>query len=378
MRRLAVIAVALTAPASAAAVGAQEERPALSCYDKHVPARVDGTPGNDVLASDAAVAQRVRGFGGEDLLTAAGPGDCLQGGRGADRLVAAPEGSLLRGGHGDDRLAGVDGPDELRGDQGRDVLDGGAGDDDLDGALVSEIFARGTYMQDVPYEQERDVLRGGTGNDELLAAYLDVADGGPGDDRVLSDAWPARLAGGEGDDYISSAGADVIDAGPGDDAIMALDESSNSRYDPPQPIDCGAGQDAVEADLTDELSGCERVRVERPATRLRVRPRRAGPRTVFRVTFRAPATMKGVGRRFLALDANARTRRCSRRGRRVAATRKGALVSVTLAPPRRGWCPGRLPLVLYETGRRPGEDYVESFALAIARVRVAAVTSPAG
>ncbi len=371
MRLLPATAAAFLGVVALAVAGQDPDEPALSCIAKEVPARIDGTPGADVLASDPAVIQRVRGFGGNDTLTAAGPRDCLHGGAGDDRLVAAPEGSLLRGGHETDRLVGGDGKDELRGDQGKDVLEGGAGDDDLDGALVSHIVVRGTHLSGVPYEQEPDVLLGGAGNDQILAAFGDIADGGPGDDEILDHGWARRLAGGDGNDRIMAIGSDAIDAGAGDDRIVAQDESANARKDGMQTIDCGPGRDRVEANFTDELRGCESVKLLSPGARLSVRPRRGGRRTTFRLSFRAPRTDTEFGRRFLAVDGRAPSLRCSHRGRRVAAPRPRTRVRVTLAPPRRGWCDGPLSLILFETGRRPGEDFDESYSVAIARVRIA-------
>lgn len=365
-RALLLLVAAAAAPV---AYAQEEEPPPRSCEARDVPSHVDGTPGPDVLTSDPAVVQRVRGFGGDDVLTGGGPYDCLQGGEGNDRVTAAPEGSRLRGGHGADRLTGGPGEDDLRGDQGRDVLEGGAGDDVVDGILVSHIVVRGHHLSGVPYDKERDVLRGGEGNDTLLGGFRDLIDGGPGDDKVWDDGWARRLAGGDGNDEVVSSGADAIDAGPGDDDIRAVDESATARTEEMQEVDCGPGHDRVEANFADELTGCEAVRLDRPAAELSVRPRRGGRRTVFRVSFRAPWTRTGRHGRFYAVDGRAARWACGRRGRRFTA-RRGERLAVTLRPPRRGWCPGKLSVMLFETRAGFG-GIAESYSAGIARVRIA-------
>ena len=61
-----------------------------------------GTPGNDVLVSDAS-AQSVCGLGGNDRLTGLGGDDVLVGGAGDDILHGEGGGDILRGGAGNAR-----------------------------------------------------------------------------------------------------------------------------------------------------------------------------------------------------------------------------------------------------------------------------------
>lgn len=118
---------------------------------------------------------------------------------------------------GGDRMLGLDGNDVLRGAAGDDCIIGGRGNDQLYGELGA------------------DVLEGGPGNDLL--------DGGRGNDR---------LAGGAGNDLLrAGTGTNQLSAGSGDDRVSAR----NGRR---ERINCGSGKDAVRADRTDDLTGCER------------------------------------------------------------------------------------------------------------------------
>src|SRR5207249_5149635 len=96
-----------------------------------------GTPGNDVLVSDAS-AQSVCGLGGNDRLTGLGGDDVLVGGAGDDILHGEGGGDILRGGAGNDQLYGQSGDDGLWGGEGNDGLFGGPGFDQLDGGAGTD------------------------------------------------------------------------------------------------------------------------------------------------------------------------------------------------------------------------------------------------
>lgn len=96
-----------------------------------------GTPGNDVLRSDAS-GQSLCGLGGDDVLIGLKGDDVLVGGAGADILHAQAGHDFLRGGSGDDLLHGQSGDDVLWGGDGDDRLFGGSGFDQLDGGAGTD------------------------------------------------------------------------------------------------------------------------------------------------------------------------------------------------------------------------------------------------
>lgn len=88
-------------------------------------------------------------------------------------------------------------------------------------------------------------------------------DGGPDNDTLVGTENGDRISGGAGDDFINALGGDdvvgggpgydVIDAGEGDDFILARDDAVDS-------IDCGAGNDTVEVDRSEDgVFDCETV-----------------------------------------------------------------------------------------------------------------------
>jgi RTX calcium-binding nonapeptide repeat (4 copies) len=78
---------------------------------------------------------------------------------------------------------------------------------------------------------------------------VDVADG---HDRVSAGiAVASKLLGGPGDDtLVGGSGADTFLGGDGNDVVA-------SRDGVPESVDCGPGQDTVDADPSDTVTGCE-------------------------------------------------------------------------------------------------------------------------
>jgi Ca2+-binding RTX toxin-like protein len=104
-------------------------------------------------------------------------------------------------------------------------------------------------------------IRASTGDDVVTAdgGRIEVY-GGPGRDRIRTGSFGDRVIGGRG--------ADSIDTGAGNDEVHARDGTRDR-------VRCGAGQDAVEADEIDLLSGCEEITSggplpRRPAARARI------------------------------------------------------------------------------------------------------------
>ena len=106
-----------------------------------------------------------------------------------------------------------------------------------------------------------ELIRAGAGNDRVLGGGgPDCLEGQAGNDVLLGQAGSDRLVGGPGADrLVGGAGQNSVSGGRGNDRVNA----ANGVRD---RVDCGRGRDAVTADRTDRLRGCERVR--------RVRPRR--------------------------------------------------------------------------------------------------------
>ncbi|HWI07565.1 MAG TPA: MopE-related protein [Solirubrobacteraceae bacterium] len=240
--------------------------------------------GSDVAAS-ASPSVTLRGEGGNDALSGAGP---LYGGPGSDvlkptvlgqpadgdagdvdrlsfDLVASGLGltksattvdvaggvsktgiEVLEGSRGDDVIAGSaaadalfggEGNDTLRGGGGGDLLDGGPGDNLVDyvsSALAVNVdLASGTATVGGVADTLASFRRvaTGAGNDVLTGTTADeVFDAGPGNDRIDAGAGSDILHGGDGDDVLRGGhGSDpLIDGGPGRDTAT-YDERTASE-----------------------------------------------------------------------------------------------------------------------------------------------------
>jgi Ca2+-binding RTX toxin-like protein len=135
----------------------------------------------------------------------------------AKTITGTKKGEVLKGTKRADRISGRGGDDLIKGKRGRDLLRGNGGNDTLRGA------------------KGKDRLKGGRGADRIL--------GGPGRDRI---------AGGSGSNQLNMV--DGVEQGsPGDDLIKA-------RNGEPDEIDCGAGNDRVIVDRTEDgVFNCEQV-----------------------------------------------------------------------------------------------------------------------
>ena len=204
----------------------------------------------DAVATDAAVAT----VGTQVRVTDAGTGAAwafassavrsveFRGGAGADRFSAAGFGKPVRadGGVGNDTLLGGYGNDALTGGAGSDSLVGGAGNDAYlfapastpETDTVVELPAGGTDRIDfaaltsaapvtvnlasatLATHANRTVRVGGGG----VAADIEHAAGGAGNDRLAGNAAANSLAGNSGDDILDGgAGNDTLSGGDGND-----------------------------------------------------------------------------------------------------------------------------------------------------------------
>ena len=123
---------------------------------------------DDIIRGVDENTNKLRGRGGDDLITGADRFDYLFGNRGSD---------TLNGGKGNDVLEGKQGPDELNGGSGNDVLYGGRASDTLTGGTGEDIFVLSkkedlitdfdvtqdaigiVYALDLTFHQEGDNLR---------------------------------------------------------------------------------------------------------------------------------------------------------------------------------------------------------------------------
>jgi len=222
-----------------------------------------------------------------------------------------------------ERLYGLDGNDRMAGGKGQgSCLFGGRGTDSM------SLGAGGGVLLG---EEGADVLIGAEQAEGIL--------GGPG---------PDALAGMAGNDVLrGDSGIDGFSAGRGDDVVLSRD---NRR----ELVLCGTGRDLVKADRFDVLFNCERRRLSgrRGLAERRVGPERGIARGgLLDVSFVAPRA--GAARSYVLVAS-----RCSGVAPRTLASlpasgarvRAGQRLSVTLRPPRRGWCSGSREVIV---NRRP-------------------------
>jgi Ca2+-binding RTX toxin-like protein len=232
------------------------------CFGK--PATIVGTPRNDsILGTDGvdvivalAGDDSVNALGGRDLVCG-GKGeddidgdhpdfqhlsrpDKLSGGPGGDSIIGELGDDLLIGGPGTDDLCGARGADRSRGGPGRDrftcpfgddVFAGGGGLDTVDFFLgpPAAVDLRSRHRQQTGWGNQRYIrvenLDGSPEADHFignaapnffwLADHNDVANGGPGPDRIIGGPGADDLAGGGDDDVLDGrGGTDSGNGGP--------------------------------------------------------------------------------------------------------------------------------------------------------------------
>lgn len=228
----------------------------------------------------------LRGFGGDDVLTAGAGDDTIEGGDGNDVINAGSGLNRVGGGAGNDRITAGAGDDEIDGGAGDDVIHAGAGanrveggegndrivtlggDDVIDGGAGDDAIASGAGDDTVEGGEGDDRIDAGEGNDEASGgAGNDGIDGGDGDDRLSGGAGDDQLAGGEGDDWLEGGeGDDRLDGGSGNDRLSGGEGDDT--------IAGGAGDDVIE-------DGAGRDRIVMNGGDDTVRNARDGERDVF-------------------------------------------------------------------------------------------------
>ena len=157
---------------------------------------------------------------------------------------------------------------------GLNVDPGATGDQDADvivTGLDAAIFAAGMGGADritadpgVAGNNDLVFAEGGPGDDELVSPGSGASlFGGAGNDRLIGSRGDDWLSGGAGRDVlIGDSGADLLEPGAGRDVVRADAgrDVVKARDATGERVACGAGGDRVTADSADELRGCERVR----------------------------------------------------------------------------------------------------------------------
>jgi hypothetical protein len=266
-----------------------------------IPGTVLGGPGADRLDDETstyspvtALRRFVGGPGNDEITAWEGP-DVVLGGDGDD---------VIDGGAGNDEVRGGAGDDTVRGDRyaapGADIVDGGEGNDlgdewndpaastnpavtitqdglagdgrpgENDNVTSIERFSsgmhgtiEGTAAADdfVIYGQYGgNVIRGLAGDDKIqTGSQKDDIDGGTGADSITAGFGDDQVTGGPGADTILADGGSVYcgyytcEVPYGNDMVLARDGEIDS-------VDCGPGQDSVQADANDVVAAnCETV-----------------------------------------------------------------------------------------------------------------------
>jgi Ca2+-binding RTX toxin-like protein len=163
-------------------------------------------------------------------------------------LNGSPGDDEYHGGGGSDQLLGGPGSDRLYGDDDKDLLIGGAGDDLIETGAGADFFGSPLGI-DFRFWNPAHRAEGGTGNDRLISGDdNNVLIGNEGDDILwgmggndiligerttsagaLTDAGNDTIFGGDGDDYIDPGlGVETIDGGTGTDKLF-INRTSTSQ-----------------------------------------------------------------------------------------------------------------------------------------------------
>jgi Ca2+-binding RTX toxin-like protein len=218
-----------------------------------VAGKLDGDSGQDVVIG-ANGSDDIRGGSGRDLINGNDGADDLQGGSNTDMLLYPPErttalsvtvgngnrndgneldqtGSSRDTVHGDiEGVTGAAGPDFLIGDRSAETLVGGDGNDFLAGQGGGDTLLG--LVGD-------DLLSGGAGGDTARGFF--------GADRVLGGPDDDRLVGGADNDFVrGKQGHDVMKGNTGLDQIGAKDGTRDVK------INCGPGSNSQEGAKRDK------------------------------------------------------------------------------------------------------------------------------
>ena len=223
----------------------------------------------DLAANDGGMtligddqANHLAGGTGDDVVDGRGGPDQLVGGLGTDTADYSsrtePLTLTLDGADNDGATGEGDGMvdvDNVRGGSGADTIAGNALDNALDGGLGADNISGGDGVDAVDYSRRavpvNVTLNAGAGNDgqagedDTIAADVEGALGGSGNDTLVGAAGNGFLSGFGGNDSLSDVGGiDTLDAGTGDDVIDSVDGAVDHDI-------CGPGTDKVTKDAND-------------------------------------------------------------------------------------------------------------------------------
>jgi Ca2+-binding RTX toxin-like protein len=243
------------------------------------PIAISGGPGDDVLRGDA-LGETFDGGAGVDKITGDDGDDIIHGGADHDELEGQVGNDQVHGDDGDDTLAG----DGIRDEAGHDVIDGGAGYDNVEYDWEVES---GHHQPPITITEDGAANDGRPGENDNVTSLEEIYLNAPAtligdaeaDDYTVfnTDESPSTLRGGGGGDTLTGGfGNDTITGGPGRDTIYADVSSSYCNWiqcDLPHgndaidvrdgeadQVECGVGQDTVQADKLDTVStDCETV-----------------------------------------------------------------------------------------------------------------------
>ena len=177
---------------------------------------------------------------------------------GPDVIVGRTGTDLIKGLGGKDRICGGSGEDTLKGGRGNDRLSSGGGDESGRGSIM--FGGRGNDLL-LGNDFAGEKMHGGDGHDKLHAfgtnrTYIDLLDGGAGDDELLQEQGPSTLRPGPGNDRVSGAAADISAENPisPSDDVDYLDLRSAPG---PLVVDLAAGTATGEG--SDQVAGVEVV-----------------------------------------------------------------------------------------------------------------------
>ena len=233
---------------------------------------LDGGIGQDVMNGDAGTGDMVTyetrstpitadigGAGDDGDATDGAPGsrdnvqndvEILRGGSQADTLRGDGSANRLEGGSGNDTLDGRGGPDQLVGNGGAlDTADYSARTNPVTVTIGADAND-GENLEGDDVAADVEIATGGSGNDSLTGSGLaDTLNGGPGTDTLNGGGAGDTLNGGADDDTVNGdAGYDTLNGDAGPDTLNGGDDNDT--------INAGAGDDTLRGDAgTDTLNG---------------------------------------------------------------------------------------------------------------------------
>jgi Ca2+-binding RTX toxin-like protein len=240
----------------------------------------DGVGGTDNYKPDienlsaGANGMTLIGSAGDNHITGGAGNDLIDGGLGADQMSGGggidtvdyssrtlPLTLTIGTGDTDGQAGENDGIvgdiENVRGGSGVDIIEGNELNNVLDGGPGADNISGGDGVDAVDYSRRTAVvnvtLNGGVGTDgeagenDTIAADVEGAFGGAGNDTLVGAAGNGFLSGFGGNDDLSDVGGiDTLDAGTGDDEIDSVDGAVDHDV-------CGPGTDKVTKDANDTV-----------------------------------------------------------------------------------------------------------------------------